>query len=145
MKDRRGFTLIEITIVAVIVGILVMIAVPNFKEWLDHLRFTGFVREVYSQFQTARNNSLTSGVGHEVVLDNTAKSVAIRRTTDGSAVGNTVAAPWNCDIVSGSNVTFNANGTATSTGNVRILNTSRPATDNVLITVTLGTGRISLQ
>jgi hypothetical protein len=55
-----------------------------------------------------------------------------------------LTAPVGCDIVSGSSVTFNSNGSATSNGNVRI-NNLHNAADNQLITVTLGTGRVKIQ
>ena len=145
MKDRRGFTLIEMTIVAAIVGILVVIAIPNFQGWLNHMRFTGFLREVYSTFQDARTRAKTTGLPHEVVVDaGAANTVGLRRATDNVYVRPTVSAPWNCDIVSGSSVVFKANGTATNAGNVRIVST-KVAADNSMISVTIGTGRIAIQ
>ncbi len=144
MKDRRGFTLIEITIVLVIVGILGMIAIPNFQGWLNHMRFTGFLREVYSTFQDARTRAKTTGIPHEVVVDPGANTVGLRRASDNVYVHPPVSAPWNCDIGSGSNVVFRANGTATNAGNVRIVSTKVSA-DNSVISVTLGTGRIAIQ
>jgi prepilin-type N-terminal cleavage/methylation domain-containing protein len=146
MKDRRGFTLIEITIVAVIVGILAMIAIPNFQGWINHMRFTGFLREVYSGFQDARTRAKTTGYPHEVVVDPGANTVRLRRIISDNVYDHVarVAAPWNCDIVSGTSVVFKVNGTATNAGNVRIVSTKNAA-DNSLITVTLGTGRIVIQ
>ena len=144
MRDRRGFTLIEITIALAIVGILAMIAVPNFQGWINHMRFTGFLREVYSGFQDARTRAKTTGIPYEVVVDPGANTVGLRRATDNVYVRPPVTAPWNCDITSGTSVVFNVNGTATNAGNVRIVST-RIAADNSLITVTLGTGRIAIQ
>jgi len=144
MKDRRGFTLIEIMIVLAIVGILAIVAVPNIQGWINHMRFTGFLREVYSGFQDARTRAKTTGIPHEVVVDPGANTVGLRRATDNVYVRPAVTAPWNCDIDSGTSVVFNVNGTATSAGNVRIVST-KDASDNRLITVTLGTGRIAIQ
>ena len=148
MKDRRGFTLIEFTIVLVIVGILATIAVPNFQGWINHMRFTGFLREVYSGFQDARTRAKTTGISHEVVVDPGANTVGVRfrRPIDNVYVDvrPPVSAPRNCDIYSGTSVVFKANGTATNAGNVRIVST-KVAADNSLITVTLGTGRIIIQ
>ncbi len=148
MKDRRGFTLIELVIVLMIAGILAVIAVPNFQGWINHMRFTGFLREVYSGFQDARTRAKTTGIPHEVVVDPGANTVGVRfrRPIDNVYVDarSPVAAPWNCDIVSGTSVVFKVNGTATNAGNVRIVST-KVAADNNLITVTLGTGRISIQ
>ena len=146
MKDRRGFTLIEIMTVIAIVGILAMIAVPNFQGWINHMRFTGFLREVYSEFQDARTRAKTTGIPHEVVVDPGANTVRLRRATDKVYVKLPVSAPWNCDIVSGTSVVFNTNGTTDppGAGNVRIVSL-KIAADNSLITVTRGTGRIVIQ
>ena len=147
MKGRRGFTLIEIMIVLAIVGILAMIAVPNFQGWINHMRFTGFLREVYSGFQDARTKAKTTGFRHEVVVDPAANTVRLRRIISDNVfeyVRPAVTAPWNCDIASGASVVFNVNGTATNSGDVRIVST-KIASDNSLITVTTGTGRIVIQ
>lgn len=144
MNDRRGFTLLEIMIVIAIIGIMAMVAFPNFQGLINHMRFTGFLRDVYSEFQEGRTRAKATGFAHEVVVDPIANTVFLRRVADSVAVRPTVSAPANCDIDSGTSVVFNTNGTASSNGNVRIVGTKVPA-DNSVILVTLGTGRIVIQ
>lgn len=144
MKDRRGFTLIEVMIVIVILSILIVVAITNFQLWVYHTRYTGFLRDVFTEFQQGRQRAIASGIAHTAEVDAAANTVRLRRASDNVYVRSTLTAPVSCDIVSGSNVTFNANGSATSNGNVRIVNL-QSAVDNQLITVTLGTGRVKIQ
>ena len=144
MKDRRGFTLIEMLIGMVILGIVLVMAITNFQLWIYHTRYTGFLRDVFTEFQQGRQRAIGTSVAHTVEVDATANSVRLRRASDNVYVHSPLTAPVNCDIVSGSSVTFNANGSATSNGNVRITNLHNAA-DNQLITVTLGTGRVKIQ
>jgi prepilin-type N-terminal cleavage/methylation domain-containing protein len=144
MKDRRGFTLIEITIGIMILGIVAVMAITNFQLWIYHTRYTGFLRDVFTEFQQGRQRAIASGIAHTTEVDAAANSVRLRRASDNVYVRSTLTAPVGCDIVSGSSVTFNSNGSATSNGNVRI-NNLHNAADNQLITVTLGTGRVKIQ
>jgi prepilin-type N-terminal cleavage/methylation domain-containing protein len=144
MNARRGFTLVEITIALLVISIVAVIASSNFQGWIYHSRYSGFLRDVFSEFQQGRQRTIASGIAHTVVVDAAANTVRLRRTSDNVYVRNTLTAPAGSDIASGSSVTFNANGSATSNGNVRIVNLHQAA-DNQMITVTLGTGRIKIQ
>jgi prepilin-type N-terminal cleavage/methylation domain-containing protein len=144
MSRTDGFTLIEITIAIVIVGIMASMAIPNFKQWVHHTRFTGFVRDAYTEFQQGRTRAMTTGIAHEVVVDLGNETIRLRRLSDGAFVRNPITAPTSCDVVSGTNVTFNTDGTASSNGNLQIVNKYN-ASDNQTITVSLGTARVRLQ
>jgi type IV fimbrial biogenesis protein FimT len=50
----RGFTVTEIMIVLVIMGILMAIAIPNFSQWAANYRLKAAARDVYTNFQKAR-------------------------------------------------------------------------------------------
>ena len=145
MRRKSGFTLIEIAIVLVIIGIMAMIAVPSFKQWVFHTRFTGFLRDAYTEFQHGKMRAMTTGISHEVVVDPVNETIRLRRLSDGAFYPRRdLEAPSSCDIVSGASVTFNRNGTASSNGNVQIVNKYN-ASDNQTITVSLGTARVRFQ
>ncbi len=79
MKDRRGFTLIEILIVMAIVTIVSLIATTNFQLWLNHYSGVGFQREFLSRFGEARTRSMASSLQHRLLIDMNAGTVTLQR------------------------------------------------------------------
>lgn len=92
MKDRRGFTLIEIMIVIVIVAIGVTIATTNFFLWQNHYSGVGFQREFLSRFNEARTRSMASSLQHRLLIDMNAESVTLQRGNLGTASSSWVDA-----------------------------------------------------
>jgi len=85
MKDRRGFTLIEIMIVIVIVAIGATIATTNFFLWQNHYSGVGFQREFLSLVNEARTRSMASSRQHRLLVDNSAGTVVtLQRGTLGT-------------------------------------------------------------
>ena len=59
IKTRcSGFTLIELLVVIVILSILTAIAIPGFSVWLPNYRLRNAVRDMYSNFQTAKMRAI---------------------------------------------------------------------------------------
>jgi len=85
MKDRRGFTLIEILIVMAIVTIGLLIATTNFQLWQNHYSGVGFQREFLSQFGEARTRSMASSLQHRLLIDVNAGTVVLQSGNLGSA------------------------------------------------------------
>ncbi len=54
MKNNSGFTLIEVIVVSVLIGIMTAIAIPNYINWLPNYRLKGAARDLYSNMQKAR-------------------------------------------------------------------------------------------
>jgi len=95
MKDRKGFTIIEVIIVLTVLAILVTVAATNIQLWLNHSSGVGFQREFLSLVSEARTRSMASSLQHRLRIDQGTETVILQRGDLGT--GSTV---WvNVDIV----------------------------------------------
>ncbi len=85
MRDRRGFTLIEIMIVIAIVAIVGIIATTNFLTWQGHYSAVGFQREFLSEVNQARTRSMGTSLQHRLRIDFGNETVVLERGNAGSA------------------------------------------------------------
>ena len=92
LKDRQGFTLIEIMIVLTIVGIVGVIATTNFSLWLSRYSGVGFQREFLSKVNEARTRSMGSSLQHRLRIDLATETVALERGNAGTASGTWISA-----------------------------------------------------
>jgi len=90
MKDRRGFTLIEIMIALTILGIMVVIGTTNLQLWQSHYSAVGFQREFLALANEARTRSLGTSLQHRVRIDLGTEAVVLERGDAGTASGTWV-------------------------------------------------------
>ena len=112
-REQKGFTLIEIIAVLVILGILAVVAVPKYFDMQDQARLkaaAGLIASAQSQLSLGYANSkLNAAYGALAPVTECAK-VTVSNATGGD-VANVVCA------ASGNNVTITAVvGTQTATG-----------------------------
>lgn len=119
-RGCQGFTIIEVLMTCVILGILAAVAVPSFYVWMPNYRLKSAARDVYSSLQRMkleaikRNQDRTlvfstspsdqyqfalSGVTKTITLSDYGSGLRYGRPDGGSTVTYT-----------GSKVTFNARG-----------------------------------
>lgn len=65
----RGFTLLELTVVLAIIGLLMAIAVPAFRSFVPRFRLAAASRELTEDLRGARREALTDKTVVPVVFD----------------------------------------------------------------------------
>lgn len=83
-KITKGFTLLELIIVIVIVAILLSIAIPNFVNWKRKMEIERDVNTIYSVIQRYRLKALTSHVEYEIYFENGGKTLVVNGTSASS-------------------------------------------------------------
>ena len=86
-KNQNGFTLIELTVVIVIVGILSYAVVANYTESHERLQINAITLKIASDVRYARDLALTEGRGSRVYIDLTNNQYYLK-WDDGSYMQN---------------------------------------------------------
>ncbi len=66
MKRNRGFTLVELMITLIVMGVVIFIAVPNFADLIRSNRMTTSSNELVIAMQIARSEAVKRGENVEV-------------------------------------------------------------------------------
>jgi len=68
-SDQRGFTLIEVIVVMVIIGIIVTIAGANYAKSLPNWRLHSTSRDIHSAMLKAKSEAIKQGVDITLLFD----------------------------------------------------------------------------
>jgi type IV fimbrial biogenesis protein FimT len=105
----RGFSMLEITIVLAVSGIMAAMAVPHIQSGVNSYRLHGAMASATWAIQSTRYQALRQGYPYQVVFSSTSNSYQIQNLPSGSTYVNVgTAVP-----LSGSNITLNADTTLT--------------------------------
>ena len=81
-RSRYGFSLIEMTIVLLILGILAGVTAPKYVDSMQELRVQSAARKVVADFEFARQEALSQGVSKTLVFNFTNNAYEILGTSD---------------------------------------------------------------
>ena len=157
LKSRSGFTMIELLIVIVIIGIVAAMAVPRFQIAFERMNFQSSVRGLASSLRSARSMSISQKSQFGVYLDPSALTVTLFKdmvNTGGYdfVTGDSVMAVDTLPVqfqllltdVTGDVILFRPNGSAWFSGGGNIASLS--STDDIvamsMTSILASTGRI---
>lgn len=147
---RGGFTLVEILITIAILGILVVIAVGDFRGLNEKYKVEAETKQLYSDLMDARGRAMQrnriffvrlSGAGYATYEDT-------NTPPDGNGIWDNAADTKVADVTASHAIItvlpggfeFNRNGIASVTGNLRFSSTANPDYD----CITIGPTRIKM-
>ena len=144
---NQGFTLLELLIVILFVGIIMAIGIPNFSKWKEKYEINGQAQKVYFDIMLARSTSVNNNNNVSVTFDVSKNLYKIHDDTNSDSVedqgesiksvnlennvefgyvpglrdidGNMVTSP--IFMESGNTVTFNSRGQASKGGSIFLI------------------------
>src|SRR5512147_2833409 len=74
--NQRGFTLIELVVVMVLIAIGALLLVPNLGAWLPNFRLRSATRDIVSTMRAAQMKAVSHNAQYRVNLDDAEIGVA---------------------------------------------------------------------
>ena len=155
LRNKSGFTLIEVVITAVVLGIIAAMALPDFFRAMQKVKLNSATRDIISDLRWARSRSIASRtqVGLNFNFSNKTYSVFLDTDNPGNfqfnaAADSVVKSGSLTDLGSGSTtfasntVIFKPDGTCNSSGQITCYSTD--ANHSKTVDILASTGRIKI-
>jgi len=148
--NKKGVTIIELTVVFVIIAIGAVLLAPNIGAWLPNYRLRSATRDIVSTMRTAQMRAVSNNIQYRVNFNaaeiGAANSYILQRNTGGVWLNDgalqTVPAgiTVNIDQLPAGRAVFNPNSTSAA-GSVTLQNTKGSQRS---IALTPATGRVRI-
>jgi len=148
-KNTKGFTLIELMITIVVLGILVFLALPSYTIWMQNTQIRTAGEAILSGFTLARSEAARRNTSVELRMDAasgwtatvvaTGEVIQTRTAQEGTATAVVTITPAGADRVTFSGlgrVTLNDDGSAPIT-EIKVDSTRIPAAESREMCVTV--------
>jgi len=132
LKNRKGFTLTELTVTLSILGIMTAISIPSYISWLPRHRLQTSVRQIYDDLNLAKIRAVKDNINALITFDIVNNNYTVFLDSNGNGIPDDGAANIirnNTTLESGVNITaantcgFNNRGMSTTgTPQVRLTN-----------------------
>jgi general secretion pathway protein H len=81
-KDSHGFSLLELVLVLLLVGVSMLIVLPNIAKGLQDREVRSSALGLAAAARDLRSRALFDGVPHQLVLDSSRNSYRVARSTE---------------------------------------------------------------
>lgn len=126
-----GFTLIELLIAVVVLSVLISLAVPGFRIWLQNAQIRNAAESILSGLQRARA---------EAVLRNANVTFALGGTNDSACQSTSTCSSWTVVLTGTATVLDSRNS---SEGSADVVRTTLPAANMTTVTYNNVGGRVA--
>ena len=157
-SNQTGFTMLEMMIIIVIIGILASLAVPGFINWIPKMKVKNDAKTNLNYLRLARSKSVADNSQYGIYFDVAGNRVIYFEDTSSPenlsydpGLDSTVEAPYNmasnvslinCTFVNNT-IIFFPNGSASTSGSITVTDESSGVAYN--INVLASTGRVRLE
>ena len=155
LRNKSGFTMIELVITAVVLGIIAAMALPDFFRAMQKVKLNAATRDIISDLRWARSRSIASRTQVGLNFNFTSKTYQVFLDTDNpsnfqfSASQDSVVKTCSmADLGSGSStftsntVIFKPDGTCNSSGQITCFSTD--SYHSKTVDILASTGRIKV-
>lgn len=79
--DETGFTLLEVIVVAAIMGIIASIAIPGFMAWLPNYRLRSAAQDLLGNFQLAKITAIKTNTNCTIIFRTPVRPIILGSTS----------------------------------------------------------------